>query len=140
MKVRIKMDKDAKIDMKLYKDYLNGDTKAFELLYLKYKDRIKYFVYNIVKDYEKAEDITQDTFVYVLNNKVKEDSSFKCYLYMIAKSRAVNHLNKETKKHKIEEYLIKTNEQTSGDVLEIIAKQDEKKKLMEAIHTKEAFG
>ena len=127
------MDKDAKIDMKLYKDYLNGDTKAFELLYLKYKDRIKYFVYNIVKDYEKAEDITQDTFVYVLNNKVKEDSSFKCYLYMIAKSRAVNHLNKETKKHKIEEYLIKTNEQASEDVLEIIAKQDEKKKLMEAI-------
>ena len=127
------MNKDANIDMKLYKEYLNGDTKAFELLYLKYKDRIKYFVYNIVKDYEKAEDITQDTFVYVLNNKVKEDSSFKCYLYMIAKSRAVNHLNKETKKHKIEEYLIKTNEQTSGDVLEIIAKQDEKKKLMEFI-------
>ena len=63
------MDKDAKIDMKLYKDYLNGDTKAFELLYLKYKDRIKYFVYNIVKDYEKAEDITQDTFVYVLRRQ-----------------------------------------------------------------------
>lgn len=58
------MEKD--LDMKLYNEYLKGEKGAFEMLYNKYKDKIQYFVYNIVKDYQKAEDITQETFLYVL--------------------------------------------------------------------------
>ena len=75
MKERKKMEKD--LDKRLYNDYLKGNTEAFETLYLKYKDKIKYFIYNIVKDYEKAEDITQEVFIYIFKNKVREDSSFK---------------------------------------------------------------
>ena len=127
------MDKD--LDMKLYNDYLNGETKAFELLYLKYKDKIKYFIYNIVKDYEKAEDITQEVFIYVLKNKVRNESSFKYYIYMIAKSRAINYLNTENRRNEINNlYLIHNEETTSEDVLDIIEKQEEKEKLLEAIN------
>ena len=57
------MEKD--LDKKVYNDYLNGEKEAFELLYNKYKRRIEYFIYNIVKDYQKAEDLAQDTFIYV---------------------------------------------------------------------------
>ena len=64
------MEKD--LDIKLYNEYLDGNKEAFELLYNKYKEKIQYFIYNIVKDYQKAEDITQDTFVYVMQNKIKE--------------------------------------------------------------------
>ena len=40
------MKKD--IDMELYNDYIkNDETKAFEILYIKYRDKIKYFIYNI---------------------------------------------------------------------------------------------
>ena len=128
------MDKD--LDMKLYNDYLNGETKAFELLYLKYKDKIKYFIYNIVKDYEKAEDITQEVFVYILKNKVKAESNFKYYIYMIAKSRAINYLNVEKRRDEINNrYLADNTEAVSEDVLDIITKQDEKQKLMEAINS-----
>ena len=127
------MDKD--LDMKLYNDYLNGETKAFELLYLKYKDKIKYFIYNIVKDYEKSEDITQEVFIYVLKNKVRTESSFKYYIYMIAKSRAINYLNTENRRNEINNlYLIHNEETTSEDVLDIIEKQEEKEKLLEAIN------
>ena len=52
------MEKD--LDIKLYNEYLDGNKEAFELLYNKYKEKIQYFIYNIVKDYQKAEDITQD--------------------------------------------------------------------------------
>mgnify|MGYP006910849986 CR=1 FL=1 len=31
------------IDKKLYNDYLRGNTQAFELLYLRYKNKIQYF-------------------------------------------------------------------------------------------------
>ena len=47
---------------------MNENIEAFEVLYAKYKDRIKYFIFNIIKDYEKAEDIMQDVFVYVMKN------------------------------------------------------------------------
>lgn len=50
------MEKD--LDTKLYNEYLNGEKEAFELLYNKYKNKIQYFIYNIIKDYEKSEDIT----------------------------------------------------------------------------------
>ena len=90
------MEKD--LDIKLYNDYLDGEKGAFELLYNKYKDKIQYFVYNIVKDYQKAEDITQDVFVYVMQNKIKEGYTFKYYLYLVAKSRAYNQINMEKRR------------------------------------------
>ena len=73
------MKKD--IDMELYNDYIkNDETKAFEILYIKYRDKIKYFIYNIIGDYDKAEDITQETFTYILQNKIKNNYSFKFHL------------------------------------------------------------
>ena len=127
------MEKD--LDKKLYNDYLKGDIKAFEMLYLKYKDKIKYFIYNIVKDYEKAEDITQEVFIYVLKNKVREESSFKYYIFLVAKSRAINYLNTEKRRNEItEKYLSNDDERIEKDVLEIITKQEEKEELLKAIN------
>ena len=72
------MEKD--LDKKLYNDYLNGEKEAFVILYNKYKNKIEYFIYNIVKDYQKAEDIARETFIYVIQHKMRENSSFKYYL------------------------------------------------------------
>ena len=41
------MKKD--LDIKLYNEYLDGNKEAFELLYNKYKEKIQYFIYNIIK-------------------------------------------------------------------------------------------
>ena len=67
------MERD--LDKKLYNDYLNGKKQAFEYIYKKYKNRIEYFIYNIVKNYQKAEDLTQETFIYVMQNKMRENKS-----------------------------------------------------------------
>ena len=67
------MERD--LDKKLYNDYLNGEKQAFEFLYNKYKNRIEYFIFNIIKDYQKAEDIAQETFIYVMQNKILHISS-----------------------------------------------------------------
>ena len=80
------MEKD--LDKKLYNDYLNGEKEAFEILYNKYKNKIEYFIYNIVKDCQKAEDIAQETFIYVIQHKMRENSSFKYYIYLVARSKA----------------------------------------------------
>ena len=121
-------------DEKLYNEYLKWQKEAFEFLYNKYKKRIEYFIFNIVKDYQKAEDLTQETFIYVMQNKMKENASFKYYIYMVAKSRAINHIKIEKRRTEItEEYLYDCIENIEKDVLEFITKEETKKEVIEAI-------
>ena len=126
------MEKD--LDIKLYNEYLAGEKGAFELLYNKYKDKIQYFVYNIVKDYQKAEDITQDVFVYVMQNKIKEGYTFKYYIYLVAKSRAYNQINMEKRRTEInEEYILNGAEQVGQDVADIVTKNEKRQEIIKAI-------
>ena len=126
------MEKD--LDKKLYNDYLNGEKEAFEILYNKYKNKIEYFIYNIVKDYQKAEDIAQETFIYVIQHQMRENSSFKYYIYLVARSKALNYINVEKRRNEItEKYLANDNEQIEKDVLDIITTEESKKELLESI-------
>lgn len=121
------------LDLKLYNEYLNGEKSAFELLYNKYKDKIQYFVYNIVKDYQKAEDITQEVFIYVMQNKIKKGYTFKYYIYLIAKSRAYNLINMEKRRIEINEDYYNGTEQVGQDVADIVTKNEKRKAIMSAI-------
>ena len=126
------MQKD--LDEELYNDYLNGEREAFEFLYNKYKSKIEYFIYTIIKNYEIAEDLTQETFIYVMQNKMREDSSFKYYIYLVAKSKAFNYVKKEKRRNEItEQYLRNENKEIEEDILDIIEKEEMKKELLESI-------
>ena len=126
------MEKD--LDIKLYNEYLDGNKEAFELLYNKYKRKIQYFVYNIVKDYQKSEDITQDVFVYIMQNEIKEGYTFKYYIYLVARSRAYNHINTEKKRIEInEKYLSNESAQVEQDVADTITKNEKRKEIINAI-------
>lgn len=126
------MEKD--LDKKLYNDYLNGEKEAFEILYNKYKNKIEYFIYNIVKDYQKAEDIAQETFIYVIQHQMRENSSFKCYIYLVARSKTLNYINVEKRRNEItEKYLANADEKIEKDVLDIITAEENKKELLESI-------
>ena len=126
------MEKD--LDEKLYNEYLDGKRGAFELLYNKYKDKIKYFVYNIVKDYQKAEDITQDVFIYVMQNPINKDYCFKYYIYLVAKSRAINQINIENRRTEInEEYVFHQEGQVIQDVADIVTANEKTQEIINAI-------
>ena len=123
------------IDLKLYNEYLNGEKSAFEILYNKYKNKIQYFIYNIIKDYQKAEDITQEVFIYVIQNKIKEGYTFKYYIYLVAKCRAFNYINSENRKKEInEQYFSKENAQIEEDIIDIITKNEKRKEVLESIN------
>jgi RNA polymerase sigma-70 factor (ECF subfamily) len=86
-------------DKELYQKYINGDNKAFELLINKYKTNLLFFINGFVNNLDNAEDIFQDVILYIVEHKETYDFnySFKSYLYMIAKSRAINYINREQK-------------------------------------------
>lgn len=123
------------LDSKLYNEYFEGKKEIFDLLYSKYKSKIEFFIFNIVKDYQKAEDIAQDVFIYVFQNQSKEKYSFKNYLYLVAKSRAISYVETEKRRGNIEEkYLKNADESTEPDIAEYITSEETKKELMNAIN------
>lgn len=125
------MERD--LDKKLYNDYLSGEKQAFEYLYNKYKNKIEYFIYNIVKDYQKSEDLAQETFIYIMQNEMKSEVSFKYYIYLIAKSKALNYINVENRRNEIAEAYLTNNEQVEKDVLDVITQEETNKELLESI-------
>ena len=92
-------------DKKLYKKFLDGDKKAFESLVLKYKNNLIYFISRYVKNIDIAEDIFQDVMIFIFEKKdyYSFDYSFKTYLYMIAKSKALDFIKKDKTIESIEE-------------------------------------
>lgn len=123
------------LDLILYNKYLNGDKKAFETLYNKYKNKIQYFIFNIIKDYQKSEDITQETFIYILQNRPRNDCSFKYYIYLVAKSRAYNYVNTEKRRTEIDEkYSLKKSNETQKAIDDFLIEEETKKELLEAIN------
>lgn len=94
-----------KEDKVLYEKFLQGNEEAFNKLVLKYKNNLIYFITRYVKSLDVAEDIFQDVILYILENKEKYDFkySFKTYLYMIAKSRAINYIKKIDKEVELDD-------------------------------------
>lgn len=124
------MERD--LDKKLYNEFINGEKQAFEYLYNKYKNKIEYFIFNIVKDYHKAEDLTQETFIYVMQNAMHKNTSFKYYLYLVAKSKSYNYINVEKRRNEIDEQN-QSNEFIDTDLLEILIQEENKKELLSSI-------
>lgn len=97
---------NEKSDKDLYKEFLNENHKSFEILISRYKANLIYFIMRYVKNRELAEDIFQDTMIYIIENKEKYnfEYSLKTYIYMIAKSRAINYCKKENKNIDFDEF------------------------------------
>ena len=122
-----------KTDKELYLQFLNGNNSAFEEIMKRYKDKLINFIIRYVKKFEVAEDLSQDTFVYVLINRKEYDFrySLKTYLFVIAKCRAINYLKRQKKIVKFDESYIKVQEENAR-VEDNLLKEEDKKEVKEA--------
>ena len=71
-----------------------GDTRAFDLLVLKYQGRIATLVSRFLNDASEVEDVTQEAFIKAFRAlpKFRGESAFYTWLYRIASNAAKNHL------------------------------------------------
>lgn len=120
-------------DIELYKEFLKGNQKSFEEIVLRYREKLIYFIQRYVNNYDIAEDLMQDVFVYLLINKEKYNFkySLKTYLFTVGKSRALNYLKREKRIVNINEFdlYIKDNE----EIEEIIFKAEKSNNFRKAI-------
>src|SRR3954452_13262480 len=73
-----------------------GDDRAFERLYERYHRRIAAYIYGMVNDYGRAEDIAQDVFMSALRRMRETDRpiAFKPWIYEIAKNACIDQFRR----------------------------------------------
>lgn len=126
---------DKQSDIELYQKFLNGNDEAFNELIIKYRKQLVFFVMKYVKNMEVAEDIVQDSFVYMIINKINYDFkySFRTYIYTIAKSRTINYLKKNSKVIFISDVLEENYYNENIDIEEEYIRKEKKENLQKAI-------
>ena len=80
----------ADSDLALVERANAGDTRAFELLVIKYQRRIERLVGRMVRDVDIVQDITQETFIraYKALHQFRGEAQFYTWLYRIAVNTA----------------------------------------------------
>lgn len=86
------MSKDT--DQQLVDRVLEGDKQAFNLLVVRYQQRVIALIARFVNDPQEVEDVSQEAFIkaYRALSLFRGESAFYTWLYRIAVNTAKNHL------------------------------------------------
>jgi RNA polymerase sigma-70 factor (ECF subfamily) len=81
-------------DADLVSSFQSGNTRAFDRLVLRHKDRIFNLCYRLLGDHQEAYDTAQEIFIKVYKNlkSFRGESSFFTWLYLIAVNTCKNRL------------------------------------------------
>ena len=80
-----------------------GDDRAFEQLYSRYQRRISAYIFGMVKDHGRAEDITQEVFISALRRMRDTDRAiaFKPWIYEIAKNACIDQFRRSRRTEEV---------------------------------------
>jgi len=100
---RRKLDNND-IDFDLADRVLNGDTSAFEQLYIKYQTSISKWIYRMVKNEQDVADIRQDvmekTWKFLSRKRLKRKTAFVGWLCTVTRNATIDWLKKHRRKIK----------------------------------------
>ncbi|RUM94791.1 MAG: RNA polymerase sigma factor RpoE [Thiothrix sp.] len=87
-------------DAELVKRVKSGDSEAFNLLVLKYQNKIIHLVSRYVKDTHAAQDVAQEAFIKAYRGlaRFRGESAFYTWLYRIAINTAKNYIVSEKRR------------------------------------------
>jgi RNA polymerase sigma factor (sigma-70 family) len=93
----------APSDHRLVAAVRRGDDRAFEALYERYHRRIHAYVFGMVKDHQRAEDVTQEVFVSALRRMraTERPIAFKPWVYEIAKNACIDQFRRSRRAEEI---------------------------------------
>ena len=83
-------------DEELMESFQNSSEKAFDEIVIRYRERIVNFILGIVRDFDKAEVLAQDTFLIVYKRKhsYKRIAKLSTWIFTIAKNLTFTELRK----------------------------------------------
>ena len=106
-----------KIDINVYNSFLNGDEKAFSILFHSYSEEILRRIYYIVKNQDLSVDLMQQLFVKLWHKRQELSitlENFESYLYKMAVSVSLDQLRKNVRDqnliNSLKEYVPRSDE------------------------------
>lgn len=83
-------------DDQIIQSVLDGNTRNFEILVNRYKNRLVNFINKMISDYEEAQNIAQDVFIkiYETLGRYRMENSFQSFIFTIAKNLTLNYIKK----------------------------------------------
>ncbi|MFA5752889.1 MAG: sigma-70 family RNA polymerase sigma factor [Bacteroidales bacterium] len=84
------------MESQIIKKAISGDSEALTILIDKYKDIAYNLALSIVKNREDARDITQESFLKILENinRFRSDSKFSTWLYRIVYNQSIGYIKR----------------------------------------------
>lgn len=95
---------ESDIELKYLKELGEGNPKAFDILFTHYHPHVKKFLFGFIKDEELANDMAQDIFfkIWLKRDAIAKITSFKSYLFRMARNTIYDHYEHELIKQKYE--------------------------------------
>ncbi len=120
-----------------YKLFLKGDESGIVRIICEYRQGLILFVNGIVHDLHEAEDITEDTFVRLMVKKpvFSGKSSFKTWLYSIARNLSFDYLKKRKNDIPLTASDFDNNGYVESDVESEYIKEENARRLHDIIKT-----
>jgi RNA polymerase sigma-70 factor (family 1) len=105
-------------DEALMREIKADNMFAFDVLYKKYSKKVYKFGYSILKSKEDSENLIQDVFLNLWENRIKveKDSSIKSYLFTITYNSAISIIRKKSRESQFVEYLKSLQDTTEEPV------------------------
>lgn len=102
------IDYDLYDEAELMQEIKADNMFAFDILYKKYSRRIYNFGYSILKLKEEAENLTQDVFVSLWENRsnIEKNTSVRSYLFTITYNSAISIIRRKARESRFLEYLM----------------------------------
>lgn len=83
-------------DIEIVKSILIGNTELFEIIVNRYEIGIQRYIYNMVRNSETSEDLTQEVFISAYNKlyTFNKEYKFSTWLFQIAKNKTIDYIRK----------------------------------------------
>lgn len=120
---RVKQDAVSTETLEALKD---GEHSAFEEVFLLYYEKVKYFINSLLKSPELSEELSQEIFVNLWEQRVKIDpyKNFNAYLYVITRNTVYNYVKSKKVRDRYAYTAIELSASANGEEL-VIAKEME---------------
>ncbi len=91
------------IEAKILSDFKKGDHVAFEKIFERYSKQLFQFSLSYLKSEVDAEDIVQEVFIKIWNNRkeIKTDTSFQSYLFTITLNAVRKYYNELSRRNEL---------------------------------------
>lgn len=101
-----------------------GDWRSFQLLFARYYPKVRVFLYNLLKNWDDADDVAQEIFakVWVRRDAFATVHNFRTYLFVLSKNMAFNYIETQSIQKKYENDVIFDEKEDLSPYEELVAK------------------